>query len=100
MFQSDTEMQLLSQHMLLGGIPLVALSVLNNDPAFNGGLNELSATDLSALFYTSIFGSAISYGVFFYNATRGLYSYELVIISLMLHQPMQNIVLSFIFSFW
>lgn len=58
-------------HMLLGGLPLVALSILNNDPAFNGTLNELSASDLSALLYTSIFGSAISYGVFFYNATRG-----------------------------
>ncbi|XP_021745249.1 WAT1-related protein At3g02690, chloroplastic-like [Chenopodium quinoa] len=58
-------------HMLLGGLPLVALSILNNDPAFNGSLNELSASDFSALFYTSIFGSAVSYGVFFYNATRG-----------------------------
>ncbi|KMS99675.1 hypothetical protein BVRB_1g021660 [Beta vulgaris subsp. vulgaris] len=58
-------------HMVLGGLPLVALSVLNNDPIFNGSLNELSAIDLSSLFYTSIFGGAISYGVFFYNATRG-----------------------------
>lgn len=59
--------------MVLGGLPLVALSVLNNDPIFNGSLNELSAIDLSSLFYTSIFGGAISYGVFFYNATRGPY---------------------------
>lgn len=58
-------------HMILGGLPLVMLSILNNDLALNGGLNELAVTDLSALFYTSIFGSAISYGVFFYNATRG-----------------------------
>ncbi|CAO2836940.1 unnamed protein product [Amaranthus hypochondriacus] len=58
-------------HMVLGGIPLVALSILNNDPAFTGNLNELSVGDLSALLYTSIFGSAVSYGVFFYNATRG-----------------------------
>lgn len=58
-------------HMVLGGLPLVALSILNNDPALNGSLSELSATDLPALLYTSIFGSAISYGVFFYNATRG-----------------------------
>ncbi|KAK9691615.1 hypothetical protein RND81_09G208000 [Saponaria officinalis] len=58
-------------HMLLGGLPLAVLSVLNNDPVFNGGLKELSAGDYSALFYTSIFGSAISYGVFFYNATKG-----------------------------
>ncbi|KAL9247943.1 hypothetical protein vseg_021316 [Gypsophila vaccaria] len=58
-------------HMVLGGLPLAVLSVLNNDPVFNGGLKELSAGDFSALFYTSIFGSAISYGVFFYNATKG-----------------------------
>lgn len=65
-------MQFPVQHMVLGGIPLVALSILNNDPAFTGNLNELSVGDLSALLYTSIFGSAVSYGVFFYNATRGL----------------------------
>ncbi|KAH9618732.1 hypothetical protein KSS87_010606 [Heliosperma pusillum] len=58
-------------HMLLGGLPLVVLSVLNNDPVFSGGLKELSAGDYSALLYTSLFGSAISYGVFFYNATKG-----------------------------
>lgn len=58
-------------HMVLGGLPLVALSVLNNEPALNGSLSQLSATDISALLYTSIFGSAVSYGVFFYNATRG-----------------------------
>ena len=65
-------MQFSVQHMLLGGIPLLALSILNNDPVFTGNLDELSVGDLSALLYTSIFGSAVSYGVFFYNATRGL----------------------------
>ncbi|KAK3026141.1 hypothetical protein RJ639_042584 [Escallonia herrerae] len=58
-------------HMVIGGLPLVAISVLNHDPAVSGGLAELTASDISALLYTSIFGSAVSYGVYFYNATRG-----------------------------
>ncbi|KAJ4960001.1 hypothetical protein NE237_019911 [Protea cynaroides] len=58
-------------HMVIGGIPLVVLSVLNDEPAINGNLKELMSSDLLALVYTSIFGSAVSYGVFFYNATRG-----------------------------
>ncbi|KAL9261770.1 WAT1-related protein [Drosera capensis] len=58
-------------HMIIGGIPLLAISVLGHDPAFAGNLNDLNPSDFAALFYTSIFGSAISYGVFFYNATRG-----------------------------
>ncbi|XP_076897873.1 WAT1-related protein At3g02690, chloroplastic-like [Bidens hawaiensis] len=58
-------------HMVLGGIPLAAVSVLVHDPALSGGLNELTANDLFALLYTSVFGSAISYGLYFYNATRG-----------------------------
>lgn len=58
-------------HMVLGGIPLAALSILAHDPAVNGGLNELTTNDLFALLYTSVFGSAISYGLYFFNATRG-----------------------------
>ncbi|KAH7690001.1 Multidrug resistance efflux transporter EmrE domain-containing protein [Dioscorea alata] len=58
-------------HMLIGGLPLLAISILNNDPAVKGSLSELTSGDVLALLYTSIFGSAISYGVFFYNATRG-----------------------------
>ncbi|XP_043702694.1 WAT1-related protein At3g02690, chloroplastic isoform X1 [Telopea speciosissima] len=58
-------------HMVIGGLPLVALSVLNHEPAINGSLKELTSNDLLALVYTSFFGSAVSYGVFFYNATRG-----------------------------
>lgn len=58
-------------HMVIGGFPLVILSILNHDPALNGSLKELTTTDISALVYTSIFGSAVSYGVYFYNATRG-----------------------------
>lgn len=58
-------------HMVLGGIPLLVISVLNHDPALNGHIQELTWSDIAALGYTSIFGSAVSYGVYFYNATRG-----------------------------
>ncbi|XP_022759418.1 WAT1-related protein At3g02690, chloroplastic isoform X2 [Durio zibethinus] len=58
-------------HMVIGGLPLVGISILNYDPVFNGSFQELSASDVLALFYTSIFGSAISYGVYFYSATKG-----------------------------
>ncbi|PKA55999.1 WAT1-related protein [Apostasia shenzhenica] len=58
-------------HMVIGGLPLLVISVLNHDPAISGNLKELKADEIFALLYTSIFGSAISYGVFFYNATRG-----------------------------
>uniref|UniRef100_J3N3P3 EamA domain-containing protein n=1 Tax=Oryza brachyantha TaxID=4533 RepID=J3N3P3_ORYBR len=58
-------------HMIIGGVPLLVISVLNHDPALNGHLQELTLNDVLALLYTSIFGSAISYGVYFYNATRG-----------------------------
>ncbi|XP_004500419.1 WAT1-related protein At3g02690, chloroplastic [Cicer arietinum] len=58
-------------HMVIGGLPLVAFAILNNDPAVSGSLKEYSSSDILALLYTSIFGSAVSYGVFFYSATRG-----------------------------
>ncbi|KAG5529852.1 hypothetical protein RHGRI_030281 [Rhododendron griersonianum] len=58
-------------HMVIGGLPLVVISFLNHDPALNGSFMELTSNDLLALLYTSLFGSAISYGVYFYNATRG-----------------------------
>ncbi len=59
------------QHMVLGGLPLLALSVWQQDPAISGHIQDLDINDWGALFYSSLFGSAISYGVFFYNATRG-----------------------------
>ncbi|CAH8331810.1 unnamed protein product [Eruca vesicaria subsp. sativa] len=58
-------------HMVIGGLPLLAISVINHDPVFNGSLQELSTNDITALLYTSIFGSAVSYGVYFYSATKG-----------------------------
>ncbi|XP_015581711.1 WAT1-related protein At3g02690, chloroplastic isoform X3 [Ricinus communis] len=62
---------LLLEHMVIGGLPLTVISILNHDPLFNGSLQELTVSDIAALLYTSIFGSAISYGVFFYSATKG-----------------------------
>ncbi|KAM5576077.1 WAT1-related protein [Rosa sericea] len=58
-------------HMVIGGLPLVIISILNHDNAVSGSLVEFTANDTLALFYTSIFGSAISYGVYFYSATKG-----------------------------
>ncbi|KHN24687.1 Putative transporter [Glycine soja] len=58
-------------HMVIGGLPLVLFAVLNNDPALSLSLKEYSSTDILALLYTSVFGSAVSYGVFFYSATKG-----------------------------
>ncbi|XP_057804739.1 WAT1-related protein At3g02690, chloroplastic [Salvia miltiorrhiza] len=57
-------------HMVIGGLPLMAIAILNHDPALSSS-HELTTNDVLALLYTSIFGSAISYGVYFYNATRG-----------------------------
>ncbi|KAJ1295006.1 hypothetical protein BS78_01G190000 [Paspalum vaginatum] len=58
-------------HMIIGGLPLLAISVLNHDPALSGHIQDLTWSDILALGYTSVFGSAVSYGVYFYNATRG-----------------------------
>ncbi|EFJ33963.1 hypothetical protein SELMODRAFT_270472 [Selaginella moellendorffii] len=58
-------------HMIIGGLPLLLLAASNNEPALNGHLEDLMVSDWASLAYTSIFGSAISYGVFFYNATKG-----------------------------
>ncbi|XP_041995263.1 WAT1-related protein At3g02690, chloroplastic-like [Salvia splendens] len=57
-------------HMVIGGLPLMAIAILKHDPALSS-FHELTTGDVLALLYTSIFGSAISYGVYFYNATRG-----------------------------
>lgn len=58
-------------HLVIGGLPLVAFSIFNHDPAVTGSLKEFTAYDVLALLYTSIFGSAVSYGVYFYSATKG-----------------------------
>ncbi|XP_016650360.1 PREDICTED: WAT1-related protein At3g02690, chloroplastic isoform X1 [Prunus mume] len=58
-------------HMVIGGLPLVMISILNHENAVSGSLMNFTENDALALLYTSIFGSAISYGVYFYSATKG-----------------------------
>ncbi len=54
-------------HMVLGGLPLVVMSGLTEQHQWE----RLTAADVSALAYSTIFGSAIAYGLFFYFAARG-----------------------------
>lgn len=54
-------------HMILGGLPLFALS---NQLEVNQWSN-LSAANWTALAYSTVFGSAIAYGLFFYFASSG-----------------------------
>jgi drug/metabolite transporter (DMT)-like permease len=54
-------------HMILGGVPLFALSSQwETAPWVN-----LTASNWTALAYSTIFGSAIAYGLFFYFAASG-----------------------------
>jgi drug/metabolite transporter (DMT)-like permease len=54
-------------HMILGGLPLFALSgVLESEQWVN-----IDLYGWIALAYSTIFGSAIAYGLFFYFASRG-----------------------------
>jgi drug/metabolite transporter (DMT)-like permease len=54
-------------HMILGGLPLLALSVQSE----TGQWVNLDSSNWFALGYSTIFGSAISYGLFFYFAASG-----------------------------
>jgi len=54
-------------HMILGGVPLLALSAQWESQQW---LN-LHLTDWMALLYSTVFGSAIAYGLFFYFASSG-----------------------------
>lgn len=54
-------------HMILGGIPLFALSALLETGQWQG----LSGTDWLAIAYATLLGSAVAYGVFFYLASQG-----------------------------
>lgn len=54
-------------HMVLGGLPLLALSsVSETDP-----WSALTSGDWGAIAYSTIFGSALAYGLFFYFASQG-----------------------------
>lgn len=54
-------------HMILGGLPLFALSAQYETEQFV----HLDASNWLAMGYSTIFGSAIAYGVFFYFAASG-----------------------------
>jgi len=57
-------------HMIIGGLPLLALS-LAQEGSLAEELARITPSDTVALLYTSLLGSAVSYGVFFYNASKG-----------------------------
>ena len=54
-------------HMILGGIPLLLGSLMFE----SGQVEALSANHWGAIGYSSVFGSAIAYGLFFYFASKG-----------------------------
>ncbi|ARV58554.1 EamA family transporter [Nostocales cyanobacterium HT-58-2] len=54
-------------HMILGGLPLWGISSV----AESGQLQNIVPSDLIALSYATVFGSAIAYGLFFYFASSG-----------------------------
>jgi drug/metabolite transporter (DMT)-like permease len=54
-------------HMVLGGLPLAALSLIGEQQPWVG----ISLTGWGAIAYSTIFGSALAYGVFFFLASRG-----------------------------
>lgn len=58
-------------HMVLGGVPLLALAAVQEGGDAMERLSLLTASDAVLLLYISLLGSAASYGVFFYNASRG-----------------------------
>ena len=57
-------------HMAVGGAPLLAYSVAT-EPAVYANLDKLGASEVGGLLYTSLLGSALAYGAFFYFASRG-----------------------------
>jgi drug/metabolite transporter (DMT)-like permease len=54
-------------HMILGGVPLFALSSIWESEQWV----HIDLSGWSALAYSTIFGSAIAYGLFFYFASKG-----------------------------
>lgn len=54
-------------HMILGGLPLFGLS----SQLESGQWSDLTAANWASLSYSTIFGSAIAYGLFFYFAASG-----------------------------
>ena len=57
-------------HMALGGVPLLAYS-LSTEPEVYENLGNLGGAEIGGLLYTSLLGSALAYGAFFYFASKG-----------------------------
>ena len=57
-------------HMAIGGAPLLLYSVAT-EPAVYANLDKLGSSEVGGLLYTSLLGSALAYGAFFYFASRG-----------------------------
>lgn len=58
-------------HMVLGGVPLLALSVVESMGTELSPWQGISLSGWLEMSYATIFGSAIAYGVFFYIAAQG-----------------------------
>ncbi len=54
-------------HMVLGGMPLFVLSTLGEVQPWQG----LTGLDWGAIAYSTLFGSALAYGIFFFLAAQG-----------------------------
>ncbi|ESA33041.1 membrane protein [Leptolyngbya sp. Heron Island J] len=54
-------------HMIFGGMPLLGLSAYTEVHQWQG----ITVTGWLAILYSTIFGSAIAYGIFFYLASKG-----------------------------
>ena len=54
-------------HMVLGGLPLFGLSALGEVQPWQG----LTGLDWGAIAYSTLFGSALAYGIFFFLAAQG-----------------------------
>ena len=54
-------------HMIIGGIPLFALSATRESQQWI----NITSSDWLALAYATVLGSAIAYGIFFYLASKG-----------------------------
>lgn len=54
-------------HMIFGGLPLLGLSAYTEVQQWQG----ITTTGWLAILYSTVFGSALAYGVFFYLASKG-----------------------------
>lgn len=57
-------------HMAIGGVPLLAYSLVTEREVYEN-LDKLALPEIGGLLYTSLLGSALAYGLFFYFATKG-----------------------------